>query len=174
MYVFASPAPDPGTVLSAIHRVFHTNVSSDQILSKFSAFDTKEIDWTLFEKSHAPMALINHKKNEMYVLRPTEEMCEKIESALRDVPSVLLNELIVKPILNIDLANKEDQKKVTYVKSANGMKNALQGEKKLGFWLRPLEVSEVIRIAEAGHVLPQKSTFFYPKVLSGLVFHKTD
>jgi uncharacterized protein (DUF1015 family) len=35
-------------------------------------------------------------------------------------------------------------------------------------------VSDVRAVAEAGHVMPQKSTFFYPKVLTGLTIHTLD
>ena len=39
---------------------------------------------------------------------------------------------------------------------------------------QPVPVSEVARIAFAGGVLPQKSTDFYPKLLSGLTIYKLD
>ncbi len=35
-------------------------------------------------------------------------------------------------------------------------------------------VADVRRVAEAGEVMPQKSTFFYPKVLTGLLLHTLD
>ena len=39
------------------------------------------------------------------------------------------------------------------------------------FLMNATPVSEVLRVAEAGEVMPQKSTFFYPKVLKGLAIH---
>jgi uncharacterized protein (DUF1015 family) len=41
----------------------------------------------------------------------------------------------------------------------------------LGFWLRPLDVASVVALALRGEVLPQKSTYFFPKIMSGLAFH---
>jgi uncharacterized protein (DUF1015 family) len=35
-------------------------------------------------------------------------------------------------------------------------------------------VAQVRAVAEAGHVMPQKSTFFHPKVLTGLAIHTLD
>jgi uncharacterized protein (DUF1015 family) len=37
--------------------------------------------------------------------------------------------------------------------------------------LRPPRVEEVLAAAAAGRVMPQKSTYFYPKLVSGLLFH---
>ena len=39
------------------------------------------------------------------------------------------------------------------------------------FLLRPLLIDEVFEVARRGDVMPQKSTYFYPKLLSGLLFH---
>ena len=44
------------------------------------------------------------------------------------------------------------------------------GKAELGFLLRPTKLEEVRDVAEAGEVMPQKSTYFYPKLSSGLVF----
>jgi uncharacterized protein (DUF1015 family) len=40
---------------------------------------------------------------------------------------------------------------------------------RLGFCLNPATTAEVIAVADAGEVMPQKSTYFYPKVPTGLV-----
>jgi uncharacterized protein (DUF1015 family) len=42
------------------------------------------------------------------------------------------------------------------------------------FLVKPTPVSVVRAVAEAGEVMPQKSTFFYPKVPTGLFFHTLD
>ena len=46
-----------------------------------------------------------------------------------------------------------------------------RGEAEAAFLLEPVTVEQVARFAEAGEVMPQKSTFFYPKLTSGLLFH---
>jgi len=46
-----------------------------------------------------------------------------------------------------------------------------RGEAEAAFLLRPVTVDEVRAVAERGEVMPQKSTYFYPKLLSGLLFH---
>jgi uncharacterized protein (DUF1015 family) len=46
-----------------------------------------------------------------------------------------------------------------------------RGEAAAAFLLEPVTVAQVARFAKAGEVMPQKSTFFYPKLTSGLLFH---
>jgi uncharacterized protein (DUF1015 family) len=46
-----------------------------------------------------------------------------------------------------------------------------RGEASAAFLLQPVTVEQVARFANAGEVMPQKSTFFYPKLTSGLLFH---
>jgi len=46
-----------------------------------------------------------------------------------------------------------------------------RGEAAAAFLLEPVTVDQVARFARAGEVMPQKSTFFYPKLTSGLLFH---
>jgi uncharacterized protein (DUF1015 family) len=46
------------------------------------------------------------------------------------------------------------------------------GEAEAAFLLRPPTIQQVRAVAEAGGTMPQKSTYFYPKLLSGLLFHQ--
>jgi uncharacterized protein (DUF1015 family) len=46
-----------------------------------------------------------------------------------------------------------------------------RGEAEAAFLLQPVTVEQVARFAHAGETMPQKSTFFYPKLTSGLLFH---
>ena len=61
---------------------------------------------------------------------------------------------------------------VTYTPSADEAIAAVdRGEAEATFLLRPASLEQVWALAEAGEVMPQKSTYFYPKLLSGLLFH---
>ena len=46
------------------------------------------------------------------------------------------------------------------------------GAAQIAFLLNPCDVEDVVKIATAGEVMPQKSTDFYPKLLSGLTIFK--
>lgn len=61
---------------------------------------------------------------------------------------------------------------VTYTAYADEAIAAVdRGEAAAAFLLEPVTIAQVARFAEAGEVMPQKSTFFYPKLTSGLLFH---
>jgi len=61
---------------------------------------------------------------------------------------------------------------VTYTASADEAVAAVdRGEAAAAFLLQPVTVEQVARFAHAGETMPQKSTFFYPKLTSGLLFH---
>ncbi len=61
---------------------------------------------------------------------------------------------------------------VTYTPRAEEAIAAVDaGEAEAAFLLRPPLIEEVRAVAERGEVMPQKSTYFYPKLLSGLLFH---
>jgi len=61
---------------------------------------------------------------------------------------------------------------VTYTAYADQAVAAVdRGEAVAAFLLEPVTVEQVARFAHAGEVMPQKSTFFYPKLTSGLLFH---
>ncbi len=61
---------------------------------------------------------------------------------------------------------------VTYTPSASdAVATVDRGEAAAAFLLEPVTVEQVARFAHAGETMPQKSTFFYPKLTSGLLFH---
>ena len=64
---------------------------------------------------------------------------------------------------------------VRYTPSAEEARAAVDaGEAEAAFLLRPPTVEQVAAVAEAGRTMPQKSTFFYPKLTSGLLFLPLD
>jgi hypothetical protein len=46
-----------------------------------------------------------------------------------------------------------------------------EGEAAVAVLMRPTRIEDVFRVASRGETMPQKSTYFYPKLLSGLLFH---
>jgi uncharacterized protein (DUF1015 family) len=68
-----------------------------------------------------------------------------------------------------------DEHHLKYARGADAAVEAVRrGDAQLAFLLEPVPVDEVARIAFSGGVMPQKSTDFYPKLLSGLTIYKVD
>jgi len=81
----------------------------------------------------------------------------------------VLHELVLREALGIDLGQAE--KHMDYAKSVPDALSALaSGRYELGAFLNATLVGQVQAIADRGETMPQKSTYFYPKLLTGLVF----
>lgn len=94
---------------------------------------------------------------------------EELAPELRQLDLTVLHSCILEPILGIDESNAD--KRLQYVSDTNQALDLIeQAEDGIVFLLNPNTVEEVMAIAEAGLKMPQKSTYFYPKVPSGLCF----
>ena len=74
--------------------------------------------------------------------------------------------------LDVELADRDGPDGLTYtpvVLEATGRVD--HGDDDLAMLLRPTRIEDVFARARAGEVLPQKTTYFFPKLLSGLLFH---
>jgi uncharacterized protein (DUF1015 family) len=117
-------------------------------------------------------------KRAFYVLtlRPGADLARLLPhvSALqRELDVVLLHEGILEPALGITHQAITAEKNLTYEREACAALDAVdRGSAELAFLLNPVGVEQVIRIATAGEVMPQKSTDFYPKLLSGITMHR--
>ncbi len=82
----------------------------------------------------------------------------------------ILNQIVFKNILGIEVENKEN---ITYNPDAEEFINRVDKDPSLiAFFLNPVKVQEIIAVALNGERMPAKSTYFYPKVLSGLLINK--
>lgn len=95
--------------------------------------------------------------------------------ALRTADVVVLHAAILEGALGISVEAQAAQTNLTYFKSAaDAIARVQAGEGQVLFLMNGTPVETVRRACEAGEVMPQKSTFFYPKVPTGLVFHRLD
>lgn len=93
--------------------------------------------------------------------------------ALRTLDVSILHRLILEEELQISSAAQEAQTNLRYVKGfAEPFAMVDRKEGQIAFLLNPTRMSEVRDVANAGEKMPQKSTYFYPKLLSGLVISR--
>ncbi|NIA09023.1 MAG: DUF1015 family protein [Nitrospiraceae bacterium] len=97
--------------------------------------------------------------------------CSDLVMSKLDV--ILLQEAIIKGILQLDPQDLEKKKAIKYTVDLAGAIEAL-GERDLLFVLRPTPVEQVLEIADKRLILPHKSTYFYPKILTGMVINSVD
>ncbi|MBP8917011.1 MAG: DUF1015 domain-containing protein [Chitinophagales bacterium] len=110
--------------------------------------------------------------NEWYKLTAKENTYDNNDPiAVLDV--TILSNHILDPIFNIK--DQRTDKRIDFVGGIRGLgeleKRVNSGEMKIAFSLYPVSIQQLINIADSGNVMPPKSTWFEPKLRSGLVVH---
>jgi len=86
----------------------------------------------------------------------------------------VLSEQVLKPLLNIQ--NLRTDQRIDFVGGIRGLpeleRRVDSGEMKVAFALYPVSMQQLIDIADSGAIMPPKTTWFEPKLRSGLVIHK--
>ncbi|MFV0592144.1 MAG: DUF1015 domain-containing protein [Draconibacterium sp.] len=88
----------------------------------------------------------------------------------------ILSKQVLDPILNIK--DLRTSKRIDFVGGIRGLgelkRRVDSGEMKAAFALYPVSMDQLINIADSGNIMPPKTTWFEPKLRSGLVIHKLD
>ena len=80
--------------------------------------------------------------------------------------------MIFEKILGLDSKTLDDQETFKYSSQLSEVVSAItQREARLAFILNPTRIEQVQEVASAGLTMPRKSTYFYPKVMTGLVMN---
>jgi uncharacterized protein (DUF1015 family) len=89
-----------------------------------------------------------------------------------DLDVVKLHRLVLQGALKMSEESIRQQKNISYIRDAGEAIQAVRsGEAQVAFLMNPVRIGQLRRIAFAGNVMPQKSTDFYPKLLSGLTIY---
>jgi uncharacterized protein (DUF1015 family) len=93
--------------------------------------------------------------------------------AERTLDLTALHRLIFERCLGVDEEAVREERFLTYVREfKEGTRRVMASEAQACFFLNPVTIGQVMEIALGGRVMPQKSTDFYPKVLSGMVMYR--
>lgn len=93
-------------------------------------------------------------------------------AALQGLDVTVLHSLILEGMLGIDKENMAQQINLTYTRdAAEALASVQSGQAQCAFLLNPTHVEEIRDVALAGEKMPQKSTYFYPKLITGLVMN---
>jgi uncharacterized protein (DUF1015 family) len=92
--------------------------------------------------------------------------------AYRTLDAAILEELVLKGILGMSTEDIAAKRGIGYTPSLDEALAKLDaGDYQAAFLLRPTPVDQVREVAAAGETMPPKSTYFFPKLLTGLVFN---
>jgi uncharacterized protein (DUF1015 family) len=103
--------------------------------------------------------------SDLYMLRP------KASNGMLDVKT--LHDVLLAKTLGISEEAVREERHLRYIRGLDAaVEQAVKGGAQIAFLLKPTTVEQVAEVSFGGGVMPQKSTDFYPKLLSGLTIYK--
>lgn len=177
----------PGLVVFPTHRVLHglKNFSADALLTACDRYFDRETLSADTLQAGLDAAYAAHKKAfgffdgktvTLLTLRDTavmDTLLPALSPVSRQLDVTVLHTLILERLLGIDKKNMANQQNLSYTRDSDEALGAVTaGEADCCFLLNPTRVSEIRDVAAAGEKMPQKSTYFYPKLITGLTMNK--
>jgi uncharacterized protein (DUF1015 family) len=104
-------------------------------------------------------------------LAPVEQALPEMSDAYRRLDAAILEALLLSGGLGMSAADVEAKRGIAYTASASDAIASLDRGADAAFLMRPTPVEQVREVAAAGETMPPKSTYFYPKLLTGIVFN---
>lgn len=188
---YFAPVPQPGLSILPTHRVVHS-LTEDRIaglearLGQF--FHVRDVgnprhesevhrwEGEALARPGRVIGLALRGAHRLMELTLKEDVAEQalahVPGPLRELDVTVLHEVVLKPYLGIGEEELSRQTSIRYLHESMEALHELEGDAQAAFLLRPTPIESVFRVAGAGLRMPQKSTFFYPKLATGFVLHR--
>ncbi len=178
----------PGLVILPTNRLVHglPHFSAAQFQAEARKFfNVEEVDAgidaarstvILQQAGHAGTALLAVTAERAFLLHTPKAvgtgLFGKLSLRQQALDVVQLHKCLLEGVLKISEESIRDQDNVSYCReAAEALSQVQSGNVQIAFLMNPVRMEQVRDIAFAGEVLPQKSTDFYPKLLSGLTIY---
>jgi uncharacterized protein (DUF1015 family) len=183
---------NPALWILPTHRVVHSLPSfSDEAFrnSTRAFFDVEQVDGALDasrassilrECGRAGTSILAVTSNRAFLLHHPNPNAPHIFAGLslrqQSLDVVQLHKCLLENVLGLSEESIRNQENLSYVRDAGEALSHLRGEPRANvvFLMNPCRPAQVRDVALAGEVMPQKSTDFYPKLLSGLTVYALD
>ncbi|MGD0732048.1 MAG: DUF1015 domain-containing protein [Terracidiphilus sp.] len=174
-----------GLVVLPTHRVVHSLVGFDPA----SFFQAAEEFFTIETLPPADAAhyieILGQKQGTAFIAVTRDgakflrSRPEAVEAALAGLPErqrqldlSQLHSIVLDRLLGLDAAKVSDQTNIRYLRDAgDAVEQVQRGQADIAFLTNPVSMEQLREVAFAGDVMPQKSTDFFPKLLSGLTIY---
>jgi uncharacterized protein (DUF1015 family) len=197
--MFLARLEDPGLTILPAHRALFnlTNFNAQKFeddLNKY--FDIERIDFDKRSESKDLLTVLDtmaHRADHAHVfgVRVKGEYCYYLltlrneadmdvllpakSPAYRRLDVSILHHLIIDKLLGIKMETHKQGLNIEYIKDAEEADRRVHDNAaEIVFFMNPTKVQEVKDVASAGERMPQKATYFYPKLLTGLVMHRLE
>ncbi|MBO4501291.1 MAG: DUF1015 domain-containing protein [Clostridia bacterium] len=169
-----------GLVVLPTHRVIvNMDIDIPAFLKKAEEyFDITDIDKTsdikqTLASSSDKHAFVMYAKGGGARLLVLKEAVDVGDTAVSGLDVSVLHDLLLEKILKIDRENLKNQKNLVYTRDiAEAVEAVDSGASPAAFILNPTKVEQIRAVASEGGKMPQKSTYFYPKLIAGLTVNQ--
>lgn len=166
--MFLANIADGGLTILPTHRVVrHTAEDVIEALKKYfkvTPLSRGDDIVDAIRGEHHTFGLYLKEGDEQYVLKYSGEGLKEMSPALKELDVTILHDLIFKDLLKVSSIVYEMEPSAAKKKVKDCMYNAV-------FFLNPTKVEDVERVALSSLRMPPKSTYFYPKVMTGFVIN---
>ena len=180
---------DPGLVVFPTHRLVHglQNFSRDALLdgcrdnfnvTRKTGTDTIQavLDQCYAAGEKAFACYCGGADWDLLVLKNPAVMKQVLpdkSAASQGLDVSILHSLVLEKVLGIDKENMAQQINLSYTRAFTQAVTSVQdGSSQCAFLMNPTRVHEIRDVASAGEKMPQKSTYFYPKLITGLAMNQ--
>jgi len=182
-------ARDPGLIVGSAHRLVHVAPPADALAQLTDHFTVRDATGATPDELLAEIAAAGQSDVALAVSGldgPGAHILTASDSAQRALPdhvpaswaalgAALLQYVILKPVFGIDDEALAAGQAVTYPHDASAALAAVKsGRATAAFFINPPTLEQTFAAADAGDRMPQKSTFFTPKLPTGIVLHAFD
>jgi len=162
------------------HRIWRPleNITLADVLSRMFPYwkvmdvtDYPQPIYSLLQKKKYAFGLLHKNKEYLVEIRLGLQTNIELEipDALKQLSYTVLHYYLFEKVAKIPYAEQSKNREIIYEKSYSAAMQAAQ-EGAFVFICQEVKMEEMINICETGYKMPQKSTYFYPKVVCGLVF----
>jgi uncharacterized protein (DUF1015 family) len=187
--MYLTSMDEPGLVVLPTHRLWRGPLpaSAEEILKRLGeTFDIREIDGQakLIEALNADeaagslaMRIAGREPSYLLRLRDPARLAEAfpdLAPVVRGLDVTILDGFVLRRLLGIDATRAAQEGQLAYTHDDGEALAATGSGASLAFLLPRPRMRDIEAVCLSGQVMPEKSTYFYPKLKSGLVFHLLD
>ena len=173
---------DENLIIYPTHRIIEKNTDKNEILNAVKKYytietcDSKDKFLNKIEeenKKQITTGLILKGDSNFYILKLNNEAKKEINApdVLKNLDLTALHELILKKELKFKDEELMAQKGIKYEKRESVAFNSINNGASAVFVMAYPKMRDILNISKEGYRMPQKSTYFYPKLLSGIVIN---
>jgi uncharacterized protein (DUF1015 family) len=182
--MFLCSLSDPGLTIFPTHRLLsgldeHGRQALRQVIER--DFEVVEVELSALEPEQDAAGIVfgyldTHDRRPLRLILRDESIADEAlpgrSEAYRRLDTAVLEALVVRGALGMSEDDISHQRGLSYSRTfEEAVRSVDTGNKEAAFFMRPTPVEQVREVAEAGESMPPKSTYFFPKIPTGLVFN---